>query len=324
MNKVLKANIFVFILILLGSLGSICLSILSYFLFPWFSNLPYPLLLVINQILFLIIPSIIYFIITKESIKKTLRLNWPGFTTILLSVSISIFIQPFMMFLSSITGLFFNNDIAEVINKLNNYPTILMFLVIALTPAICEEITMRGIFLSGYDNIDIKKAILLNGLFFAMLHLNFQQFLYTFALGALFAYIVRLTNSIIPSMVAHFTINGSQFLMQKFITYISQNTNQNTANLIENVTFMDKLMGVVFIFVIALFITPIAIGLIYTLRNIYKNKNLVNNNITSLNMPSNEKVFNWPVWASIALYISFMTFILNLENITKFLKSLID
>ena len=176
MNSTLKSNIFAGSLIVIGIFGGLFLSLVLSFL-----NVPLPGILLLGQIILLLIPTILYFIITKESVKKTLRLNWPGWLTVLFSFLIAIFIQPLMMVLSAITSLFFTNDVADLINQMDAYPTLLMLAIVALTPAICEEITMRGILLSGYDGVDIKKAMLLNGLFFGMLHLNLQQFLYAFA-----------------------------------------------------------------------------------------------------------------------------------------------
>lgn len=195
---------------------------------------------------------------------------------------------------------------------------------------------MRGILLSGYDGVDIKKAMLLNGLFFGMLHLNLQQFLYAFALGALFAYMVRLTDSIIPSMVAHFTINGSQVLMQKLLMFMTKTFNQDLSALTHEPSFIEKLISLGAISVVALIITPIAGVLIYALRDLYVKKSLKQENFKEpiettdqkvfiesvpdehendirLLEPSRQKVFNWPVWVSIVLYIAFMLFTLVLE-----------
>lgn len=315
MNRVLKSNLFAGSLIVLGIFGGVFLSILFSFL-----NLPLPLMLVLSQILLLLLPAFIYFVVTKESVKETLRLRWPGWLTILFSILIAILIQPLMMFLSALSGLFFTNDVAELIEQMNSFPMILMIAVVALTPAICEEITMRGILLSGYNQIDIKKAMLLNGLFFGMLHLNLQQFLYAFALGVLFAYMVRVTDSIIPSMVAHFTINGSQVLMQKLFIFMAQSLNQDIAALTQEPTFMDKLISLGVVFILALIITPIAGVLIYALRNLYCSKNIEQKDvIESLDTSSHQRVFNWPVWVSIGLYIPFMIFTLILEYISKFI-----
>ena len=51
-------------------------------------------------------------------------------------------------------------------------------------------------------------SVILNGLLFAVFHLDLQQGLYTFLMGILFATLVIRTNSIFSSIIAHITING--------------------------------------------------------------------------------------------------------------------
>ena len=124
-----------------------------------------------------------------------------------------------------------------------------------------------------------------------MLHLNLQQFLYAFALGALFAYMARITDSIIPSMVAHFTINGSQVLMQRFFIFIAKTLNQDISTMIQEPSFYEKLLSLGAVLIFALFITPIAGVLIYALRSLHSPKNIRQENFVEAE-PSNQRVFN--------------------------------
>jgi hypothetical protein len=91
---------------------------------------------------------------------------------------------------------------------MDSLPLWAFVLVVALTPAICEEFTVRGIILSGYKKTNINKAAVITGFMFAVLHLNPSQFLYTFALGVILAYLVSVTDSIFASMICHFIFNG--------------------------------------------------------------------------------------------------------------------
>jgi len=315
-------------------IGSIVLSFI-----PGINKLHVLLVLVLSEVLFLIVPSIIYLIVTKSPVKKTLKLNWPGWLTILLAFLFGLFIQPAMMFLSALTGLFFPNDVSELINTLMSTPTLLLVAAVALTPAICEEIPLRGILLSGYDQIDIKKAMLINGLFFAMIHFDFQQSLYTFVLGAIFAYIVRITNSIIPTMVAHFTINASQIFLQKLIHYAMQLTPElNIEAIAQEYSLIEELYALAGIFVFAVIVTPVAIIILYGLKGLNKdvhrnNKLIQTDSLTQTNnLVENEniiqadilettdnnskiKIFNWPVWLSIVVYFAFTTFLLLLSHV---------
>jgi membrane protease YdiL (CAAX protease family) len=282
------------ILIFSGIIGNLILP----FIFKYL-GLSLPVSIIVSQTALLLFPTIIYFMITKLPIRDTLRLYWPGTLTILIAIMIAVFVQPAMMFLSSLSTLFFDNDIAKVVQLMDALPLLVTVGVVALTPAICEEITMRGILLSGYKNIDIKKAALLNGLFFGMLHLNLQQFLYAFALGVLFAYIVHITNSIIPTMVAHFTINGSQVLLQRLGTWAAEYQGQTISQMADP-TFKEKLLLVGFTFILALVFIPIVGLLLYALKNIHSKPLIESNTIQK------EKVMSWPVYASIGVFVVFM------------------
>ena len=111
----------------------------------------------------------------------------------------------------------------------------------AVFPAIFEEITCRGIFLSGYRGVNLYTAALLNGLYFGMLHMNMQQFVYAFAFGFLCCLLVIGADSIWASVLAHFIINGVQVTLAYFTTElqsslsVSVSTSQSSASVLSSV-----------------------------------------------------------------------------------------
>lgn len=83
----------------------------------------------------------------------------------------------------------------------------------AVLPAFCEEFANRGMLLSGLKKLGIKKAIVLSGLVFGLMHLNIGQFGYAFLIGMFFAFIFFATGSILPSIIIHFMNNAvSEYL----------------------------------------------------------------------------------------------------------------
>jgi membrane protease YdiL (CAAX protease family) len=316
-RKVVQSNLFALILLLLYATAPVGLV-------PIFkmAKLPQISYLVLPQFLLLIVPTIIYFIITKKSIKETLRLNKIGIRTIVIIIGIGFLAQPIAMFLSLITQFVFPNRISQVVTALNDIPLIIRLGAIALTPAICEEITMRGIVLSGYNNISMRKAAIMTGMFFGMLHLDGNQLLYAFALGIIFAYLVRITNSIYSSMICHFIINGSQVMLQEVSSKLIELSGQQveltqqagissltTAQLIN--TFFALLTG-------AIICIGIIVMLIQKLMKIHGVKDLNNTargidsieeeTISSTEEKNENKVFNWPVYIYLIVYIIFIGF----------------
>ena len=77
----------------------------------------------------------------------------------------------------------------------------------AFLPAICEEITHRGMLLNGFKKYGLTKALILSSLMFGLMHLNINQFFYASIVGLIIGFIAICANSIIPAMIVHFTNN---------------------------------------------------------------------------------------------------------------------
>ncbi len=318
LKRILHANIFAMILVLTQLLGNLLLAPI-YHIFT-FST---PVLIVLTQFLFLIVPTMIYFGITKSSVKEVLQLHRLGWLNFIILCALGICIQPFAMFLSAIASLFFNNDVAALVGQLNSIPWFLMIVVTAITPAICEEVTLRGVVLSGHKHADIKKVAILNGLLFAILHFNAQQFLYTFALGILFVYVIHLTGSIYASMLLHFIVNASQITLSRIVMMFTEQQVQSLVQISDSIDLTTKLIGVGSTLLIALFFIPIVVVLLYALINVNAKRleEVARQNFlpsiedaphisfdqlqTALEEPK-EKLMNWPVYVTIAVYILYL------------------
>jgi membrane protease YdiL (CAAX protease family) len=78
---------------------------------------------------------------------------------------------------------------------------------IAILPAICEELVFRGVITNGLKSYGTKTAVILSAVMFAIMHQNLQQLIYQMFLGAVMAYIILKTGSIIYTMLLHFFNN---------------------------------------------------------------------------------------------------------------------
>jgi len=91
-----------------------------------------------------------------------------------------------------------------------------LLILLAVTPAICEEFVFRGVLLSGTLKLDPWRLILLNGLVFGVFHLSFDtviRFLPTTLLGMVITWSVWRTGSIWIGVLMHFLNNGSIVLL---------------------------------------------------------------------------------------------------------------
>lgn len=217
MKKIKEVNIYFLIIMLLQ------LFLPIHILFRVLNITDIRLMLAINHIIVFILPAIIYLLFTKQSLKKVLRLNKLNMKDSILVICLAFVCQPIMIFFSLISQFFFKNEIGSFVEQIVGTPYWILLLLIAVLPAITEEITIRGIVLSGYDNKNTYLACIVSGLLFGIMHLDPQQFLYATALGFILALVVRITNSIFASVIMHFIINGTSITIQKIASFLPSN-----------------------------------------------------------------------------------------------------
>jgi CAAX amino terminal protease family. len=80
-------------------------------------------------------------------------------------------------------------------------------LVIAVMPAICEELLMRGFILSSFKGYGSVLAVIAVGVMFGILHFDPYRFVPTAILGMASAYIVIKTKSLVLPMLYHLVNN---------------------------------------------------------------------------------------------------------------------
>jgi sodium transport system permease protein len=84
---------------------------------------------------------------------------------------------------------------------------------IAVSPAICEEVLWRGVVQGEVEAEDRPlKTVLVIGIFFGVFHLDAFRLVPTAALGALLAWLRLRSGSIFPSMLFHALFNGTMLL----------------------------------------------------------------------------------------------------------------
>lgn len=302
-KPIVRANIYFLIILLIQIIG-------GRFLVPVLAKtgINSGVLLSLVHFMFFIGPAIIYLIVTKSNAKEVLRLNKPRIQDLLWAVLIGVVAQPVMSFFALIASLFFKNDVQKFMESLNSTPYWMMLLIMAVTPAITEEITVRGIILSGYNQKNKHVAAIMSGIIFGLFHLNAQQFLYATALGILFGYMVRVTNSIFVTMVTHFMINGLQVTMQRFLIPLIQKISPEQAQAPENLTFNMKLSALCSLGVLAIIFGTILVVIIMRMEKANKERGLIQPNKNPyLELEYlDEKIINIPLILSLIIYFLIM------------------
>lgn len=296
MKKVRQVNTYFFIILLLQ------LFLPVYMIFQWLNITDIRWILCINHIIIFIIPAIIYLLLTKQSPKKVLRLNKLYFKDIILIIGLAFVCQPIMTFFSLISQFFFENEVGNFVGEIVNTPYWILLLLVAVLPAITEEVTIRGVVLSGYDNKNIYVACVASGLLFGIMHLDPQQFLYATVLGFILALVVRITNSIFASALMHFIINGTSITIQKIVSLFPV---ENSELNLQALPITEKINYGVTYAITALIFSILAYLIIKKLKsNNSKRGRIIENNV--LNIEDKERVFDIPFIFIIVVYLLVM------------------
>lgn len=318
MGKVSKANTYFLIIMLL----QLFLPVSKIFEIFHISDIK--LMLFINHSIIFIIPAIIYLIITKQSIRGTLKLNKLYFKDALLIGLLAFICQPIMTFFSLISQFFFENEIGNFMTSIVNSPYIILLLLVAVLPAITEEITIRGVVLSGYEDKNIYLSSMVTGLLFGIMHLDAQQFLYATILGFVLALVVRITNTIFASALIHFLINGTSITIQKIMSLTYNNNTiiqESTEISLKSMPMAYKLITAGIYGAIALAFGIVAFFIIKKLMKLNIKRGIITKEEVGIGYSkSNEKVFNIQFISIIIIYLIFM---IRIPLIINFIRAIL-
>lgn len=189
----------------------------------------------INQIGFFIVPVAIYcFLVTSSSTSYLMLNRSPNATNLLVMGMVVFTILPFINFLGE-----FNQqmDLPKAFDGLENWMKekeeqafvltetllktkttgglILNLIIVALVPALGEELLFRGVILRLFNDItrNAHWAIIISAFLFAALHLQFYGFLPRFALGVALGYSLVITRNLWVPIFIHFVNNTASVIV---------------------------------------------------------------------------------------------------------------
>lgn len=151
----------------------------------------------------------------KESIIKCIKY-------IVLSIPVISIIQMICAFAIEKIGI--SSDVTEALGLFNytgKLSSILVFLEIAILPAIFEELFIRK---GVYGVLRSKGAIfatIVSSIVFATIHMNFSQFIFAFLIGILFAIVREKTGKLYPTMILHLLNNGLAVIDALFYNHMT-------------------------------------------------------------------------------------------------------
>ncbi|MCM1272288.1 MAG: ABC transporter permease [Clostridium sp.] len=167
--------------------------------------------LLITQLIVVGIP-LIATIYTKKDIKKTFKLK--GCSPRYFVGGIFVITGGIMlgMLVSAVTGLIFKEsalDASESMAQIIGDSFPLALIIVALAPAICEELMFRGYVLGAMSGkYNERTAVIISAVIFGIYHMSVSKFFTTALIGGLICYVAVRSKSILPGMLMHFTNNA--------------------------------------------------------------------------------------------------------------------
>jgi len=146
---------------------------------------------------------------------------------------------------------------------------ILVVIVVAVVPAVCEETFFRGFVQRSFEfNFKPWKAALITAIFFGIYHFNPYGLLPLIGLGFFLGFAAYKTQSILVPMILHFLNNFIAVIL--YFIFGSEDIFENTASQTETV------LPNIIIFII---FTSLFIALILAINNYYKKQKLLSEEI---------------------------------------------
>ena len=185
-----------------------------------------------GQILFILLPALIFAKWFYEDVTEIIRFRLPRWEEILLFTLGIVILTPLLQYYLSIQNYFINqwaisspliHSLKSSLDKLNDmvdktygslltvhtvFGGLLVIIVVAIIPAICEEVMFRGYIQRSFEfRLKPFWAALITAVFFGIYHFNPYGLFPLIGLGFYFGYAAYMSNSIAVPMSLHFFNN---------------------------------------------------------------------------------------------------------------------
>jgi uncharacterized protein len=175
-------------------------------------SLPLVLLMGCLEILYMGIPLLLFTRVGRPG-REVLKLTKPQLAEMGLSIGMAFGVFGTVVFLEILTAMLFQSQGTSLegidLSITSGIQLLLWIPVIAVIPAFLEEFVFRGIVLGIYErHMRPRWAILLSGVVFGLIHLQFSLFYLYIGIGIILGWVVYRSRSIWVGVVFHFVYNS--------------------------------------------------------------------------------------------------------------------
>ncbi len=174
------------------------------------------------QIAMILFPALLMATMFTKSLRTSLRLRIPHWTTIPLAILVGVTLHPLYFELGKFINYMYpisEQTVAAMrpfAEQISDMPWLNVVLLLALVPAICEELAFRGFVFGGLvRKSGGLRAVIITALMFGISHGVLQQSIAASVMGVLLGWVALKTGSVIPGMLIHFTNNALSVSMER-------------------------------------------------------------------------------------------------------------
>ncbi len=200
-----------------------------------------------------LVPVVVLLFMDRFEVMRGTRMKVIRIQTVLWILLLTVLIMPINYYLNAVSQLLVPNAVNANVayfnaltgNNMWGNPLWLNLLYMAVLPALIEEYIFRAVLFQGFRSCGLLKTALLTALMFGLAHGNLNQFMYAFAMGLFFAYLVEAAGSVYASMLLHTLINS----FTVFIFYIEMHLPENVTSAMieaENSVSSEQHLGLAF------------------------------------------------------------------------------
>ncbi len=178
-----------------------------------------------TQLAMILAPCLIMAIFLTTSIRKALRLHTVSVLDFAVAVVLAVSIHPTYIFLAQRIQIEFpfgdetKLALAGIDQVLAGAPLLSLIMVLAVIPAICEELAFRGFIFAGLaHNRGVVRAIFLTSLLFGLSHGVLQQSISASVMGLVLGVVAWRTGSVVCCILIHVCHNSLSMLMVRMAT----------------------------------------------------------------------------------------------------------
>lgn len=230
----------------------------------------------------------------KKKCSDCLRVSFKNFdfliciVVIILAIVMSILTSQFIDVVNKGLNLIGYDKSSSLPFKIDSVGNLMLGLVVmAIIPAVCEELLFRGIILGGLLNTAKNNkqriiCVVISALIFALVHQSCLQLFYPFIMGLLFGFIYMYTHNLIYGMILHFASNG--FVIASNYYYFVNNISESAITY--NASYV---LGSIGLLLIAL---ALAFGAVLLIKYITKDKSPFIVDEEKIKLCESEKIVN--------------------------------